>query len=47
MVAARQIEMISDGIVPVRLEVLKPIELISRPNRTLDLPDLPINQKKD
>jgi rare lipoprotein A len=33
IVAARKIDMISDGIVPVRAEVLKPIEVISKPNR--------------
>jgi rare lipoprotein A len=36
MVPARQIEMISDGIVPVKIEVLKPIEVIRKPNRTLE-----------
>jgi rare lipoprotein A len=33
VVAARKIEMISDGVVPVRVEVLKPIEVIRKPNR--------------
>jgi rare lipoprotein A (peptidoglycan hydrolase) len=35
MVAARQIEMIADGIVPVKIEVLKKIEVITKPNRSL------------
>jgi rare lipoprotein A len=34
IVAARKIEMMDDGIVPVRAEVLKPIEIISQPNRS-------------
>lgn len=34
MVAAKKIDMIGDGIVPVRAEVLKPIEILTRPNRT-------------
>lgn len=33
--AAKKIEMIGDGIVPVRAEVLKKIELLTRPNRQL------------
>ena len=36
MVAARKIEMIGDGIIPVRAEVLKPIEVLRKPNRTLE-----------
>ncbi|MCX8494021.1 MAG: septal ring lytic transglycosylase RlpA family protein [Chthoniobacterales bacterium] len=36
VIAARKIEMVSDGIVPVRAEVLKPIEVIRKPNRVLD-----------
>jgi rare lipoprotein A len=36
VVAARKIEMIGDGIIPVRAEVLKPIEVIRKPNRTLE-----------
>jgi len=36
VVAARKIEMMSDGIVPVRVEVLKPIEVIRRPNRVIE-----------
>jgi rare lipoprotein A len=36
MVPARQIEMISDGIVPVKIEVLKKIEIIRKPNRVLE-----------
>lgn len=36
VVPARQIEMISAGIVPVKIEVLKPIEVIRKPNRTLE-----------
>jgi rare lipoprotein A len=35
VVAARKIEMIGDGIVKVKAEVLKPIEVISKPNRQL------------
>jgi rare lipoprotein A len=35
MAAARQIRMIGAGIVPVRVEVLKPIEVIRKPNRTV------------
>ena len=35
MVAARKIDMIGDGIVKVKAEVLKPIEIISKPNRQL------------
>ena len=34
IVAARKLDMIQDGIVPVKAEILKPIEIISRPNRT-------------
>jgi rare lipoprotein A len=36
VVAARKLDMISDGIIPVRAEVLKPIEVIRKPNRVLD-----------
>jgi rare lipoprotein A len=36
VVAARKIEMIGDGIVPVKAEVLRPIEVIRKPNRTLE-----------
>jgi rare lipoprotein A len=36
VVPARQIEMISDGIVPVKIEVLRQIEVIRKPNRTLE-----------
>ncbi len=36
VVAARKIEMIGDGIIPVKAEVLKPIEVIRKPNRTLE-----------
>lgn len=32
--AARKIEMMGAGIVPVRAEILKPIEIITKPNRT-------------
>ena len=35
MAAARTIHMIGPGIVPVRVEVLKPIEVIRKPNRTV------------
>jgi len=35
MVPARQIEMIPDGIVPVKIEVMKKIEVITKPNRSL------------
>jgi rare lipoprotein A len=34
MVAARKIDMIGAGIVPVRAEILKPIEVITQPNRS-------------
>lgn len=37
MVPARQIDMISDGIVPVKIEVLKKIEVMTRPNRVLEM----------
>ena len=36
VVAAKKLDMISDGIIPVRAEILKPIEVIRRPNRVLD-----------
>lgn len=36
VVAARKIEMIGDGVIPVRAEVLKPIEVIRKPNRSLE-----------
>ena len=36
VVAARKIDMIGDGIVKVKAEVLKPIQIISKPNRTLE-----------
>jgi rare lipoprotein A len=36
VVPARQIEMISEGIVPVKIEVLKKIEVITKPNRVLE-----------
>jgi rare lipoprotein A len=35
IVAAKKLDMIGDGIVPVRAEVLKPIEIITKPNREL------------
>ena len=35
MVAAKKIDMIGEGIIPVRAEVLKPIEIITKPNREL------------
>jgi len=35
LVAAHKIDMITDGVVPVRAEVLKPIEIITKPNRLL------------
>ncbi|MEI6323721.1 MAG: septal ring lytic transglycosylase RlpA family protein [bacterium] len=34
VVAARKIEMTGDGIIPVRAEVLKRIEVITKPNRS-------------
>jgi len=34
MVAARKIDMTRDGIIAVRAEVLKPIKVLSKPNRT-------------
>jgi len=36
VVAAKKIEMIGDGVIPVRAEVLKPIEVIRKPNRKLE-----------
>ena len=36
VVAARQLDMIGDGIISVRAEVLKPIEVIRKPNRVLE-----------
>jgi hypothetical protein len=36
VVSAWKSEMIGDGIVPVRAEVLKPIEVIRKPNRVLE-----------
>jgi len=35
MVAAKKLEMMGDGIIPVRAEVLKPIQIITKPNRQL------------
>lgn len=35
IVAAKKIEMIGDGIVPVKAEVLKRIEVIQKPNRVV------------
>jgi rare lipoprotein A len=35
VVAAKKIDMIRDGIIPVRAEILQPIEIISKPNRQL------------
>jgi rare lipoprotein A len=35
VVAARKIDMIGDGVIKVKAEVLKPIEVISKPNRQL------------
>jgi rare lipoprotein A len=35
IVAAKRIDMIGDGIVTVRAEVLKPIEILTKPNREL------------
>ena len=35
IVAAKKIEMIGDGIIPVRAEVLKKIPILTRPNREL------------
>ena len=35
IVAAKKIEMIGDGIVPVRAEVLKKIQVLTKPNRQL------------
>ena len=34
MVAARKIDMTRDGIIAVRAEVLKPIKVLSKPNRS-------------
>ena len=36
VVAARKVEMIGDGIIPVKAEVLKPIEVIRKPNRVVE-----------
>lgn len=36
VVAARQLDMIGDGIIPVKAEVLQPIEVIRKPNRVLE-----------
>lgn len=36
VVAAKKIEMTCDGVIPVRAEVLKPIEVIRKPNRSLE-----------
>jgi rare lipoprotein A len=36
VVAARQLDMIGAGIVPVKAEVLKKIEVITKPNRILE-----------
>jgi len=35
--AAKQLDMMGDGIIPVMAEVLKPIEVISKPNRVLEI----------
>jgi rare lipoprotein A len=35
VVAARQLDMMGDGVIPVKAEVLKKIEVITRPNRSL------------
>lgn len=35
VVAAKKLEMMGDGIIPVRAEVLKPIQIITKPNRQL------------
>jgi rare lipoprotein A len=35
VVAARQLDMMGDGIIPVKAEVLKKIEVITKPNRSL------------
>ena len=35
VVAAKKLEMMGDGIIPVRAEVLKPIQIITKPNREL------------
>ena len=36
VVAAKKLEMMADGIIPVRAEVLKKIEVITKPNRVLE-----------
>jgi rare lipoprotein A len=36
VVAARQLDMMGDGIIPVKAEVLKKIEVITKPNRVLE-----------
>jgi len=35
VVAAKKLEMMGDGIIPVRAEVLNPIQIITKPNRQL------------
>jgi rare lipoprotein A len=36
VVAARQLDMMGDGIIPVKAEILKKIEIIRKPNRVLE-----------
>ena len=36
VVAARKIDMVGDGIAKVKAEILKPIPIIEKPNRTLE-----------
>jgi rare lipoprotein A len=37
VVAARQLDMVGDGIIPVKAEVLRKIEVINKPNRVLEI----------
>ena len=37
VVAARQLDMMGDGIIPVKAEVLKKIEVMTKPNRVLEM----------
>ena len=36
VVAAKKLEMVGDGIIPVKAEVLKKIDVITKPNRELE-----------
>ena len=47
MVAARKIDMMGDGIISVRAEVLKPIEVILKPNRNFPGMESEISMSKN